>query len=157
MLIIGVDPGYDRCGVAVIDRSQGIGNEKLLFSTCIQTDKKQDFVDRLKAVLEEVNETLKKYKPDVLAIESVFFNTNQKTATKVAETKGAIMAAAIQNSTKILELTPLQIKLAITNSGRADKKAIYQMLQKLIQIEKQIKLDDEYDAIACALTASALI
>jgi len=153
--IIAIDPGYDRCGVAVIDVSTG--KEKLIFSDCIETDKKNDFVDRLYKVVSSVDTVIKLYNPCVFAMETLFFNTNQKTASKVSEVRGALLYLAKKHNLKIEEFTPLQIKVATTNSGRATKKEVYDMVQRLIKIDKKIKLDDEFDAIACALTCSASV
>ncbi len=155
MRILGIDPGYDRCGVAVLEASS-VGSERLTFSHCIETNKKDDYHKRLFDVTSQVKQIIELYKPDLFAIENLFFNTNQKTATKISEIRGTLLYLALEKNIKILELTPLQIKLAVAGNGRADKKAVYEILPKLIKIEKNIKLDDEFDAIACALTASAL-
>ncbi len=150
--VLAIDPGYDRCGFAVL--SYGV-EEKLLESGCIETDKKDSFYSRLLFVLEEIEKIIKRGDIDELAIENLFFNTNQKTASKVAELRGAVLYLAAKNKLDIYEYTPLQIKQAVTSSGRADKKAVYTMVNSLLKIDKNIKLDDEYDAIACALTHSA--
>jgi len=87
-----------------------------------------------------------------MAIEKLFFTTNQKTVMGVSEARGVIMYQALLNKIPVFEYTPLQIKIAITGYGRGDKKQIIAMLQHLIKIEKEIKYDDEYDAIAVGLT-----
>jgi len=155
-LILAVDPGYDRCGVAIVDASAGVGSEKLVFSHCIETDKKKDFYQRLLDIADFAEALMKKYDITHFAIEKLFFNTNQKTASKVSEVRGVLLYLARKYELTILEYTPLQIKLAITGNGRADKRAVYEMLPKIIKIEKNIKLDDEFDAIACGLTASVV-
>ncbi len=155
MRVIAIDPGYDRCGVAILD-AKAIGEEQLIFSTCIQTDKKDSYYKRLKQIIDSVEEIINLNNPDFFAIENLFFNKNQKTATKVAETRGALLALALKQNLEIMEFTPLQIKLATTGNGRADKRAVYEILPHLLKIDKEIKLDDEFDAIACAITASAL-
>ncbi len=155
MRVLAVDPGYDRCGLAVLD-APSVGSEILLYSTCVQTNKKDSYYLRLKQILDKANQLINKHKPSHLAIEKLFFNSNQKTASQVSEVRGAFIYLAIKENLEILEFTPLQIKLAVAGNGRADKKAIYDILPKLIDIEKEIKLDDEYDAIACALTASVM-
>jgi crossover junction endodeoxyribonuclease RuvC len=155
-LILGIDPGYDRCGVCIVDKSKGLGNEVLVFSDCIETDRKDNFYKRLFHVLENIEQIILIYKPDTLAIEKLYFNTNQKTATNVSEIRGAIIYLALKFNLKIKEYTPLQIKSAITSSGKADKRALYEMIPRLIKINKKIKLDDEFDAIATALTCSAV-
>ncbi len=155
MRILAVDPGYDRCGLAVLD-APSVGSESLLYSSCVQTNKKDTYYLRIKQILKEAEELINLHKPSHLAIEKLFFNSNQKTASQVSEVRGAFLFLALKENLEILEFTPLQIKLAVTGNGRADKKAIYEILPKLIKIGKEIKLDDEYDAIACALTASAM-
>jgi len=87
-----------------------------------------------------------------MAIENLFFNSNQKTALKVSEARGIIMYQALSGGLKVFEYTPLQIKIAITGYGRGDKKQVTDMLHHLIKIDKKIKYDDEYDAIAVGLT-----
>ena len=151
--ILAIDPGYDRCGVAVLEKHEN--KERLIFSHCIQTNKKDDFYTRIAEITDFIEKIIQEYKPDILAIEKLYFNTNQKTAILVAQTSGAIISLALKNKMQIFEYTPLQIKIATTGSGRASKKELYEFLPKLIKIDKKIKLDDEYDAIACALTCSA--
>ncbi len=152
--VLGVDPGYDRCGIAIIEKKEN--KEELIFSDCIETSKNNDYYFRFQQVIESIENLIEKEKPDVLAIENVFFNKNQKTSSKISEIRGAIIYLALKNKIKVNEYTPLQIKLAVTGNGRADKKSIYTLLPKLIKINKKIKLDDEFDAIACALTEFVL-
>ncbi len=151
--VLGIDPGYERLGVAVVEKENG--KEKLIFSETLKTSPKRDFKDRLFEIGEEVQKIIDEYKPENLAIEKLFFNTNQKTATNVSEVRGALLYIAQKNLMDIYEYTPLQIKVAITGQGRADKKQIMFMLERLIKIEKEIKYDDEFDAIAVALTGFA--
>lgn len=149
MKVLAIDPGYDRLGIAVVEKEN---EEKLIFSETFSTDKKLDFIERLFLVSSEVEKIIKRYQPEYFAIEKLFFNTNQKTATNVSEVRGALIFVALKAGLKVFEYTPLQIKTAVTGYGRADKKQMITMLEKLIKIEKEIKHDDEYDAIACALT-----
>ena len=141
MIILGIDPGYDRLGVAIIERNSG--NEKLIFSQTFETSKKEEFKDRMFLVTDFVRKIIKKNKPEYLSIEKLYFNTNQKTATNVAEVRGAIIFVAMDLGLKVYEYTPLEIKLAITGYGRSDKKQVLFLLKKLIKIEKEIKYDDE--------------
>ena len=91
----------------------------------------------------------------MFAIETLFFTTNQKTVMRVSEARGVILYQAALHNLPIYEYTPLQIKIAISGYGRGDKKQITQMIKQLIVCEKEIKHDDEYDAIAVALTCFA--
>lgn len=151
MRILGIDPGYDRIGVAVIDKADG-EKEKLIFSTCIQTNKKDSFEKRICFLGLEIKKIIKEFKPNRLAIESLFIEKNQKTAMKVSEARGIIIYECALENLEIKEFSPLQIKIAVTGYGRSDKRQIIDMLHRLIKIETKIKHDDEYDAIAVALT-----
>ena len=155
MKILAVDPGYERVGFAILEKGALDTKEVLIFSECFRTDKKHPHPTRLAMVYEETKRLIKEYSPTHLAIENLFFNTNQKTATKVSEARGTILATAASNGLEITEFTPLQIKVAITGYGRSDKNAVLFMVPKLITIDKEIKYDDEYDAIACGITLFA--
>ena len=152
MKIISIDPGYERIGIAVLEKKDSSSKETLIYSECFQTCAQDCFEDRLKEIGDELKNIIKKYKPEVLVIESLFFNSNQKTAIKVSEAKGVIKYVALANGLKVLEFTPLQIKIAITGYGRSTKNQILSILPHLIKIEKEVKYDDEYDAIAVGLT-----
>lgn len=151
---MGVDPGYDRLGIAVIEKERG--NESLLYSDCIQTKSSDSFAERLHCAGSELEALLKTYKPEHVAVESVFFTNNQKTAMDVAATRGVVIYTAQKHACEIFEYTPPQIKLAVAGSGRGTKKDITAMIHHLITFDKKNALDDEYDAIAVALTHSAI-
>ena len=153
MRIISIDPGYERVGIAVLEKSEETNNKEiLLYSDCFMTSSKDNFEKRLKLIGVEIEKIIKKYNPIVLVIESLFFNTNQKTALLVSEAKGVIKYTALQKELNIFEYTPLQIKIAVTGYGRSNKEQVTLMTKKLIDIKKEIKYDDEYDAIAVGLT-----
>jgi len=154
MKILAIDPGYERLGVAVIEKNEK-SKENLVFSECFQTSSKLDFTERLLLLGEEVRYIIKKYKPEVLAIEKLYFNSNQKTAIQVAQATGGILLLAKQSDLQIFEYTPLQIKLAVAGNGRGTKKDVINMVHHLLEIKKDIKLDDEYDAVAIGLTCLA--
>ena len=151
MRVLAIDPGYERLGLAVLEKKSG-GKEQLIFSECFQTPKTSLFPDRLHAVGVELCKITKEYSPDAIAIESLFFTNNQKTAMHVAEVRGVIMYEAMNHSLKFAEYTPAQIKIAVTGDGHADKKQIFSMVPRLVKINKEIKFDDEYDAIAIGIT-----
>lgn len=153
MNIISIDPGYERLGIALIEKSKP--KDTLLYSDCFKTPAEDDFEDRLFAIGSEVERLIKKYKPQAMALEKLFFNTNQKTAMHVAEVRGALMYIAKKHTLTLFEYTPLQIKNAVTGHGQSDKKQIMTMLPHLIDISKDIQHDDEYDAIAVGLTCLA--
>jgi len=150
MRVLAIDPGYGRCGVAVVEKENG--KERWIYSDCIETNAKDGFVERLAQVVAECEQLIKKYKPDALAMERLFFTSNQKTAMQVAEVRGAILNAAAVAGIPSFEYTPAQVKSATTGSGRADKKQVTDMLHLLLKIDKTIRHDDEYDAIAIGIT-----
>ena len=154
MKILGIDPGFERVGIAILEK-QLHQKEKLIFSECFKTSAKLEFSERLKLIGEKINTIIKKYQPEVLAIETLFLNTNQKTVMRVAEARGVIIYEAQIAGLKIFEASPPQIKIATTGYGRADKKQINKMVKILIPVDKSKESDDELDAIAIALTASA--
>jgi len=154
--ILGIDPGYERLGIAVLEKTKQ-GKEQVIFSECFKTPLKLEFPERLKLIGEEAGNVIKKYKPEVLAIETLFINTNQKTAMRVAEARGVIIYESVQAGLKIFEASPPQIKLATTGDGKADKAQINKMLKMLLAVDKSMASDDELDAIAVALTAFAYI
>jgi len=153
--ILAIDPGYDRCGVALLERT-GEGIERLLYSSCITTEPRSSFEDRLVAIVRAVRELIHTHKPSLCALEQLYLTSNHKTAMRVAEVRGALIALAREESVALKEFGPGQIKVAITGDGRASKKQIMLMVPRLVKISKEIRYDDEYDAIAIALTASAL-
>lgn len=161
MRILGIDPGFERLGVAVLERpafAKGYGmarKERVIFSECFKTSSKLDFGERLHLIGEEIKKIIKKYQPEVLAIETLFLNTNQKTVMRVAEARGVVMYEASKTGLKIFEATPLQVKVATTGYGRASKEQIMKMVKMLVEIDKNKKSDDELDATAIALTAFA--
>jgi len=151
MKIIAVDPGFERLGIAIIEK-ESRGKEVLLFSECFKTSANLPFEERLLLIGNEISKLIGEYSPEALSIETLFFTNNQKTAMHVAETRGAIIYEALKNGLQLFEFNPVQIKAAVTGSGRADKKQVISMIHKLIVIKNKLKHDDEYDAIACGLT-----
>ncbi len=155
MRILGIDPGFERLGIAILEKNKDDKKETILFSTCFKTLAKLDFSERLKLIGKEVSKIIKEYQPEVLAIETLFLNTNQKTVMHVAEARGVVIYEAACAGLKIFEASPPQIKIATTGSGRADKTQIMKMVRILVKIDAAKTSDDELDAIAIALTAFA--
>ena len=154
MRILGIDPGYERLGLAVIEK--GSGKETLIHSECFQTDAKLSFHERLHLLGIAIDRVITEHNPEHVALENIFFNTNQKTAMDVAAVRGVIIYLGRTHNLETFEYTPPQIKAAVGGSGRASKKEVATMLHHLIDINKEIRLDDEYDAIAVALTHSSI-
>jgi crossover junction endodeoxyribonuclease RuvC len=157
MRILGIDPGFERLGIAVLEKNKGDKKEEVLFSECFKTSTQLKFSERLSLVGKEIKKILKKYRPEVLAIETLFLNTNQKTAMQVAEVRGVIIYEACCDNLEIFEASPPQIKMTTTGYGKADKKQVMKMVKMLINVDNDKTSDDELDAIAVALTASAYI
>jgi len=156
--ILGIDPGYDRCGVAIIEGTAQ--KPRVVFSCCIETNKKKTFIERAEFIFNSLNKIIKEYKPTEVSVEDIFFTTNQKTVIKVSEARGICLLAAQINKLKIAEYTPLQIKTYLTSYGKADKKQVYFIVEKMLKLdlkdekvkkEWEKKVDDEIDAIAIAM------
>ena len=155
MKVIAIDPGYERMGVAVIEKISG--KETLVFSECFKTSAKIPHPERLKLIGQEIETIIKKYKPEAMAIETLFFKNNQKTAMSVSEARGVMLYVASVAGLKVVEFSPMAIKIAVTGYGNSEKDQVMFMVKKLIKINTEIKYDDEYDAIAVGLTYFACI
>ncbi len=157
MKVLAIDPGYDRCGVAVVEGDRN--KPSLVFSTCLRTSSKDSFHIRLAQIGKEIERIIEIYAPNTCAIEKLYFNTNQKTAMHVAEVRGMLLYVALSHGLEVQEYTPLQVKQAIVGHGHADKQQIMLMLPKLVHFsDEQLQTkpqDDEYDAIAIGITALA--
>lgn len=151
MRIIAVDPGYERMGVAILEKNKK-GVEVLLYSGCLRTSPKLSFPERLFNLGEEFWLLMHKWKPRALAIEKIYFEKNHKTAIGVAEVKGMVSYIASSEKCTVAEFTPLEVKVAVTGYGRASKTEMIRMVRKLIHLDKSDALDDEYDAVAIGLT-----
>lgn len=155
MKIISIDPGYERTGIAVIEKEKN-QREVLLFSECFKTSSKLPHPERLNLIGNRIKEIIKKYKPIALATEKLFFAKNQKTALLVAEARGVILYSGKSSGLEVFEYTPNEIKIAITGYGKAEKRQIMDMVKKLIKIDSKKNSDDEFDAIAIGLTHFAI-
>lgn len=153
MIILGIDPGYERLGIAVIEKVAK-RKDAIVFSDCYQTDKTLPHPNRLLHISNRCRDIIDQYAPVVLGIETLFFSGNKKTALAVSEVRGVILALAAEKNLEILEFTPGEIKMAITGYGKASKEQVTSMVQTLLSFKKKA-YDDEFDAIAVALTTSA--
>ncbi len=152
MRILAIDPGYERLDIAVLEKNKGDRKETLLFSECFKTKTTNTHAERLFLLGQEISNVIEKFKPEALAIETLFLTTNHKTVMLVSEARGVILYEGARNNLSIHEFSPPQIKSAVAGDGHCDKKAIIKMIPLLIKLEKEIKHDDEYDAIAVGLT-----
>ncbi len=155
MKIISIDPGYERLGLAVLNKEKG-KKETLVFSECFKTSAKLPHNERLALIGDRIKEIIKKHKPAALATEKLFFSGNQKTAMLVAEARGVILYAGSSSGLPIFEYTPNEVKIAITGYGRSEKKQMIDMVKKLIVVDSKKSSDDEFDAIAIGLTHFAI-
>lgn len=146
--VLAVDPGFDRIGVAVMEK------DEVLFSTCIVTERTETHEDRLRSIGNSLGEIIKDWSPSELAIETLFFNQNVSTAIKVAEARGVTIYESVRAGLKVFEYSPQAIKIAVTGYGKADKRQVENMVQKLVKMPVGgiKKLDDELDAIALGIT-----
>ena len=150
MRVISVDPGYERCGIAILEREGG--KDIVLYSSCIRTPKDVPFSERLRTIGDGVTTVVETYAPGALAMETLYFSNNQKTALMVAEARGVITYAAARAGLPLHEYSPAAVKIAVTGVGNADKRQVMTMVPKLVHIEKTDLIDDEYDAIAIGIT-----
>jgi len=150
MRILGIDPGIGRMGWGVIQ----IQNSKFKIQNCgcIETSPKLKVEERLLIIYKKLTEIIKEHKPEVLAIEELFFNTNAKTAFVVGQARGVVLLTAAQKNLPVTIYTPLQVKMAITGYGRAEKNQIGQMVKILLKLPSIPKPDDTADALAIAIT-----
>lgn len=158
MRLISLDPGYERLGIAVIEKGASTARgvkDALLYSDCFKTAKDLPHHERLALVGAEIERVIAEYQPQALALETLFFSKNQTTAIKVAEVRGVILYIAAKHGLRVFEYNPMSIKVAVTGHGGSDKAAVMSMIPRLIRIDKTIKHDDEYDAIAVGLTCLA--
>lgn len=152
MIILAVDSGLEKNGYAFIDKNKTHTNGfKLETSGLIKTEKNECKELRLKKIYHEFAKLIKKYKPQTLIIEQLFFFKNLKTAIAVAQAQGVLLLLAGQNNIPVHTLTPLQIKQTITGYGQADKKSVQKMLDLTLNIKSKISYDDVSDAIACGV------
>ncbi len=150
MRILGIDPGIGRTGWGVIEskntkiKSQNYG--------CIETSDNLHIAARLHLLYRQIVEIVAQHEPDAIAIEELFFNTNAKTALIVGQARGVVLLAAAEKNIPIAVYTPLQVKIAVTGYGRAEKQQVGQMVKTLLRLTEIPKPDDTADALAIALT-----
>lgn len=149
MRVLGIDPGYAIAGYGVLDA----GKSAICTVTygAVTTPSHTPFEDRLLEVYTDICQLLHEYKPNAMAIETLFYSTNQKTAIAVAEARGVILLAAKQAQVPIFEYSPLQVKLGVAGYGKAGKKQVQEMTRRLLQLKHIPKPDDAADALAIAL------
>ncbi len=149
MVIMGIDPGTATTGYGVIKNSDN--KLKIIDYDCIKTEPKLSTAQRLKEIDQQLAKLIKKYKPRKIAVEDIFFFKNIKTAIKVSQARGVILAGAARAKIPVIEYTPLEVKQAVTSYGRADKHQVQQMVKVLLNLKEIPKPDDAADALAVAI------
>ncbi len=152
MIILGIDPGTAIVGYGVILSNRS--KLEMLDYGVILTDKKLFQAERLGIIREELGHIIKKYSPQAMALESLFFFKNLKTAIKVAEARGVILSTGQAAGLDIAEFTPLQVKIAIVGYGRAEKRQVQKMVRLILSLKEIPKPDDAADALAIAVCAA---
>lgn len=149
MRILGIDPGLATVGYGVIEYHKGVFTT--LSYGSVTTPAHTPVEQRLKTIHEDIDTIIKRFAPDEMAIEELFFNQNITTAITVAEARGVIIMTAAQNSVPVFEYTPLQVKQAVVGYGKAEKKQVMLMVSSLLKLAATPKLDDTCDALAIAV------
>jgi len=150
MRILGIDPGIARVGWAVIETHTP--EPAPISFGCITTEKDEKPEDRLKQIHAAVTLLCRKFRPDCMSVEDLFFATNAKTAIGVGQSRGVILLAAAIAHIPVISYTPLAVKRAITGDGAADKKQVTAMVVRILKLKKAPSLDDTADALAIAMT-----
>ncbi len=150
MKILGIDPGMAIVGYCILDFDGK--NLKLEHSGSIQTEKGKKESERLLEIFEDMNSIVEKYKPDVCAIEKLFFFRNYTTVMPVAHARGVILTVLGKYNIPIYEYTPIEVKKTLTGYGRASKKEVEQMVKISLGCDNLPKLDDTVDSIAIAIS-----
>lgn len=158
MIIMGIDPGTAITGFGVIEKSK-VQSQKLkaIDYGCIKTFTDSTTSERLKKLHDQLNSLMKKHKPDMVAVEDIFFFKNLKTAIKVSQARGVILLTAAKAKIPVSEYTPLQIKQAVTSYGRAEKIQVQKMVKLLLNLKEIPKPDDAADALAAAICCANTI
>ena len=149
MRILGIDPGYAIVGYGVLDyRSNHFG---IVDFGAITTPAGMNFGRRLEIIYDEMQVLIEKTKPEAMAIEKLFYNTNAKTVIDVGQARGVLLLAAQKNHLPVYEYTPLQVKQSVVGYGRAEKKQVQEMTRLMLHLDKVPKPDDTADALAMAI------
>lgn len=149
MIILGIDPGTATTGFGLIEKKGA--KISLIDFGCILTPAKIPLEDRLHTIFDELSDILKKHMPQQIAVEELFFSTNAKTAISVGQARGVILLAAKKQGLSVAEYTPLEVKMALTGYGKADKKQIQHMVKAVLSLAEVPKPDDAADALAIAI------
>jgi crossover junction endodeoxyribonuclease RuvC len=150
VLVLGIDPGIAITGYGFVQPGRQ-GSGKAIAYGCIRTPARTPLADRLVLLYQQLTELIEEHRPDVLAIEQLFFNRNTTTAFTVAQARGVVVLAAAQQGVRVVEYTPLQVKQAVVGYGRAEKQQVQHMVKALLNLASVPKPDDVADALAIAI------
>lgn len=150
MIVLGIDPGIAITGCAVVKEEKG--KQSLMYADAITTSQKETTSGRLLRLHNSLTALISEYHPDEVALESLFFNTNAKTALVVGQARGVVQLSVAEKSLPLTEYTPLQVKMALTGYGRAEKEQIQMMVKQILKLPKILTPDDVADAAAIAIT-----
>ena len=159
MIILGIDPGTATMGYGLLEmkpKRRGTPSLSYIYHDCIITSKDLRAEERLHIIEKELRKIIRTYKPDIMAIESLFFFKNLSTAMPVSEAKGIVLLMAAKYKLPVQEFSPPQIKLAVTGYGRSEKKQVQAKVQEILGLAELPKQDDAADALSVAITCSAL-
>jgi len=151
MIALGIDPGSRRIGYGVV---KGVGQKVTFVTAGILTIESTDDISALEETKKGVDVLIKKYKPDVMAIEKLFFAKNTKTALAVAQARGVILLATKERGIRIKEYAPNEVKSGVTGYGFADKKAVLKMVRLILDRQDLKVIDDASDALALAILST---
>ncbi len=152
MIILGIDPGFARTGYGIIEEKNK--NLRVLDYGCLSTPAGLIFEKRLEKIHAGLEKLIKKFKPDVCAVEKIFFCKNTKTAIDVGQARGVVILTAAEKNLEIREFTPLQVKQSLTGYGKAEKQQIQKMVKIILNLNEIPKPDDAADALALAIVGS---
>lgn len=152
MKIIGIDPGYQRCGFAILTHKKGVTN--LENYGVITTQPHHNFPLRQDEIAQDFKALLDRYKPNICSIEDLFFAQNVTTGLKVAQIRGILIYLAHQSGCQIVEPKPVEIKKTFCGNGQADKKEMQRMCQLIFKLPQAPTVDDAADAIAAGFFAT---
>lgn len=149
MIIIGIDPGSHVCGYGILQ----LENNRIVAAGCnvIKIDSTLDLAERLAVIYAEIDQVIDEYKPDIAAVETIFYGKNIKSAFTLGHARGAILLALAQRKIKIVEYSPREVKKSVVGNGNASKEQVEYMVKKILKIDIKPKTQDATDALANAL------
>ncbi len=152
MIVLGIDPGTAALGWGLVERTGG--SLRLVDVGCLETSPEQGLPDRLLLIYRHLETLIERHRPDIVAVERLFFSRNAQTAFAVGQARGVVLLAAAAASTTVREATPSEVKLAVTGSGTADKKQVGAMVAVCLGLAQAPRPDDAADALAVAIWAA---